>query len=81
MRHKTVLEPGMHRGFKRGINAVTVGDAQKLRAELKLLIGGKTSSKLTYHINGTTIIRKDLAVKIERIFSKYNVPAEQIWDS
>jgi len=80
MRHKTILEEGMHRGFKRGLNAVTVGEAQQLRSELKEIIGGQTASKLTYYINGTTIIRQEMAQRIEKAFAQYGVAPEQVWD-
>lgn len=81
MRTKTVLEEGMHRGFKRGMNAVVLGDVPKLRKDLRKVIGGKTACKMQYYINGTTITRKDVAKKIERVFAKYNVTPDMIWDN
>lgn len=80
MRKKTILEPGMHRGFKAGLNAVAFGDVARLREELKTLIGG-TNCKVQYYINGTTIIRKEMAQDIEAIFSRYGVQPGQIWDN
>lgn len=80
-RTKTILEPGMHRGFRRGMNAVTLGDMPKLRQDLRKVIGGKTNCKMFYYINGNTISRKDMSRKIERVFSKYGVTPDRIWDS
>jgi len=70
----------MHRGFKRGYRSVAMGDIQQLRKELKKVIGGKTDCKMQYYINGTTIVRQDIAKKIERIFAKRGIKPEEIWD-
>lgn len=84
-RTKIELKPGMHRGFKRGIKAasdlITLTDYKKLRAELKKVIGGQTNSKMQYYINGKTVIREDVAKKIERIFSKRGITPGELWDA
>ena len=78
-RTKVILEPGMHRGFRRGMNAVALGDIPKLRRELRKVIGG-TGSKMYYYIVGKTIIREGKAQMIERVFGKYGITPDAIWD-
>lgn len=79
-RKPTVLQDGMHRGFRKGVDAVPSGSSAKLKVRLKKLIGG-SRSKLFYYINGYTIIQPEMSVKIEQIFSSYGIEPERIWDN
>lgn len=78
-RRKIELTDGMHRGFNRGILAVSLGNQDELRHRLTLLIGG-TPSKFNYWKNGQTVINQEDATKIEIIFADYGVKPEHIWD-
>ena len=84
MRRKTVLSPGMHRGFRRGMDratrSVVMSDYMELKKELSRLIGG-TRCKMTYYVNGQTIIREDTAREIERIFARRGIAAKDLWDT
>lgn len=74
----------MHRGFRRGMdtaaNTLTMPEFLVLRKDLRVLIGGASASKMHYWINGKTIIRKDAARKIERVFAKRGISASDVWD-
>lgn len=80
MRTKTVLEPGMHRGFRKGMNRVPFGSVTQFRKDLRKIIGGESDCKMQYYINGTTIIHKEITVKIERLFKRYGITPDMIWD-
>lgn len=74
----------MHRGFKKGnkkaLDTLTYSDYKRFRKSLKAVIGGQTDSKVLYYINGATIIREDVAKKIEKIFTRHGIRPEDIWD-
>lgn len=79
MRKRIVLEPGEHRGFKRGMSLVTMGNIADVRKLLHALVGG-TQCKLQYYINGTTVIRREMAEAITEILVSHGVPEDQIFD-
>lgn len=80
MRYKTVLNEGMHRGFRKGVEAVPLGKQKDLQMALVAVIGGKTRCKLFNYINGKTIIQPNISKKIERIFDNFGLPPGEIWD-
>lgn len=77
-REKTKLINGMHRGFQKGYNQVPIGKQEELRMKLRILIGGATRCKMLYWKTGKTIIKADMAKKIERVFRGYGIT--DIWD-
>lgn len=80
MRYKTILEKGMHRGFRKGVQAVPLGKQKDLQIALVSVIGGKTRCKLFNYVNGRTIIQPNISKKIENIFSKFDLSPSEIWD-
>lgn len=80
MRYKTILTEGMHRGFRKGVEAVPLGKQKDLQMALVAIIGGKTRCKLFNYVNGKTIIQPHVAKKIEKVFGQFNLPPGEIWD-
>lgn len=80
MRHKTILEKGMHRGFRKGVDAIPLGKQKDLQSALASVIGGKTRCKVFNYINGRTIIQPKVAKKIEKVFSRFDISPGEIWD-
>ena len=68
----------MHRGFTRGMGQVPMAKSEEIRRKLRSIIGGQTRSKMSYWLNGATIIQPDSARKIERLFNRYGIT--DIWD-
>lgn len=80
MRHKTILKEGMHRGFRKGVDAVPLGKQKDLKTALTAIIGGKTHCKLFYYVNGKTVIQPKVAKKIEKVFIRFDISPSDIWD-
>ncbi len=75
-RGRTILREGMHRGLRKGMAQVSMGDYWDVRDALLDIFGSR--SKMSRSINGQRIIYPDESRKVKELFDIFGIT--DIWD-
>ena len=75
-RGRTILREGMHRGMRKGVEQVTVGDYWMVRDALLAIFGSRC--KMNRAISGQRIIYPDDAGRVEAVFKAHGIT--EVWD-